>query len=884
MTEQVFTFLFTDIEGSTRLWERDAGFMSGVLARHDTILHDAIKTCGGQVFKTIGDAFCAAFATPSAALNAALSAQKKLHAEQVPLRVRMSLHTGVAEQRDNDYFGVTLSRAARILGAGHGTQILLSGAAHAALGDTLPEGLELRDLGTHRLRDLSEPTRIFHALLPGLPNNYTPLRSLTPRPTNLPAALTSFIGREREIAEIDARLRRVRLLTLTGPGGIGKTRLALRVAENLRDEFEHGVFFVGLSPIHQAELFPDAIARALDIEEGEDLIETLKDYLRERHMLLVFDNFEQILDAAPLVNELLAAAPRLKVLATSREALFIYGENVYAVEPLPVPDERQQSDWERFPSTALFLDRVRAIQPDFTLADAASVGEICRRLDGLPLAIELAAARIRHLTLGEIVSQLTARLALLSAGPRDLPKRQQTMRGAIDWSCDLLPPEARSLFARISVFRGRFTADAARAVAGDSDLERLVSANLLRRDDQHFEMLEVLREYALERLTESGDLPAAQRQHAAYYRDYLETADPHLTGAEQAVWFGLLEDARHNLRAALDWSLEHREYEITGRISAVIWRLWLVHSHLNEGRQRLAQALRIRDQLSDSLRAKVLRGASRLEFFTSNYARAETLLAESLALHRASGDKNGQVICLIELGEIRSFQGDYAGAQAYFSEAQALMDDPCSNGRLLDNLGSVARMRGNYAEAEAYYRQSLDAERASGSPEGRARVLNNLAEMLRAQGKQTEAVELYQESLALYRQLDIPYGIGGVLLNLAAAERDLGNHQRVLDLSLETLTLLRDLDETDLLVAALIGLGGALLQLGLVTRAARIVAAVRALVERESLALEPADQQTLDAALKDVRARLDDLAWREAQTQGCAVSLQQALDFALASP
>lgn len=881
MTERVFTFLFTDVEGSTRMWERDASVMSGVLARHDAILYEAVRDCGGEVFKTIGDAFCAVFTTPSAALNAALAAQKKLSASDVPLRVRMSLHTGWAEERDDDYFGPTLNRTARILGAAHGAQILLSGATHAALADTMPPGVELRDLGTHRLRDLSEPVRVFHALLPGLPNNFAPLKSLTPRPTNLPASLTSFVGREREITEIDARLRHVRLLTLTGPGGIGKTRLALRIAENLRDEFEHGVFFVGLGPIHQFELFPDAIARALGIEEGDNLLETLKDHLRERHMLLVFDNFEQILDAAPLVNELLTAAPHLKVLATSREALFIYGENTYAVEPLPVPDERQQSDLEHFPSVALFLDRVRAALPDFTLTggDAAHVGEICRRLDGLPLAIELAAARIRHLSLDEIVSQLAARLALLSSGPRDLPKRQQTMRGAIDWSYNLLATEAQKLFAHLAVFSGRFTVEAARAVAGNLDLERLVSANLLRQDENRFEMLEVLREYALERLTESGERPAAQRHHAAYYRDYLESADPHLTGAQQATWYVSLEEAHHNLRAALDWSLEHHEYEITGRISAVIWRLWLVHSHLNEGRQRLAQALAVQAQMSDLLRAKVLRGAARLEFFSSNYARSEALLTESLAFYRAVGDVNGQTTCLMELGEIRSFQGDYAGAERFFSETLALMDDPRASGRLMDNLGSVARTLGNFHDAELFYRESLEVERASGSPEGRARVLNNLAEMLRSQGKYAESIELYNESLELYRQLDIPYGVGGVLLNIAAAERDLGNHQRVVDLSLETLALLRDLDETDLIVAALIGLAGAFQRLGDVNRAARLCAAVGALVESEDLTLEAADQQEYDRALAAVRS--DDRDWAEAQAQGRAMSRDHMLDFAL---
>ncbi len=881
MTERIFTFLFTDVEGSTRMWEQDASVMSGVLARHDAVLYEAVKSCGGEVFKTIGDAFCAVFPTPSAGLNAALAAQKNLRTEGVPLRVRMSLHTGWAEERDDDYFGPTLNRTARILGAGHGAQILLSGVTRDALVDNLPPGVELRDLGTHRLRDLSEPVHVFHALLPGQPNNFAPLKSLTPRPTNLPASLTSFVGREREINEIDARLRRVRLLTLLGPGGIGKTRLSLRIAENLRDEYEHGVFFVGLAPIQQVELFPDTIARALGVDEGDNLLETLKDYLRERHMLLVFDNFEQILDAAPVVNELLAAAPHLKVLATSREALFIYGENTYAVEPLPVPDERQQSDWDRFPSVTLFLDRVHASLPDFTptAADSAHVGEICRRLDGLPLAIELAAARIRHLTLDEIVSQLTTRLALLSSGPRDLPKRQQTMRGAIDWSYDLLPPEAQKLFAHLAVFSGRFTAEAAHAVAGNLDLDRLVSANLLRQENDRFEMLEVLREYALERLSQSGELSATQRQHAVYYRDYLETADPYLTGAAQASWYIDLEEAHFNLRTALDWSLAQNEYETLGRISAVIWRLWLVHSHLAEAHQRLGQVLRVQDKMPDLLRARILRGAARLEFFRSDYPKAEALLKQSLALFQAVGDLDGEITCLTELGEIRSFHRDYAGAEHYFSETLALLEHPLANGRLMDNLGTVARMLGNYNDAEMFYREGLEVERASGSPEGRARVLNNLADMLRTQGKHTQAVELYNESLELYTQLDIPYGIGVVMLNIAAAEREMGNYQRVVDLSLDTLSLLRDLDETDLIVAALIGMAGAFQRLGEINRAVRLCAAIGVLIESEDLTLEPSDQEEYDRTLASIRD--DEQSWAAAQVQGRAMSLEHALDFVL---
>jgi predicted ATPase len=884
------TFLFTDIEGSTRMWEQDAGAMSAVLAQHDAVLRAAIHAHNGRVFKTIGDAFCAVFDSASNALNAAAAIQRGLHDANVPVRVRMALHTGPAEERDGDYFGPTLNRIARILSAGHGQQILLSGAARDSLANVT--GIELRDLGTHRLRDVSEPVRIFHAALPDVPNNFTPLKSLTPRPTNLPAALTSFIGREREVIDIGARLRRpeTRLLTLIGPGGIGKTRLALQSAGNLRDEFEHGVFFATLGPIRQPDLLPHTIAHALSLEAGEcqNPVEALRDYLHERHLLLVLDNFEQILDAAPLVNELLAAAPRLKVLVTSREALDIYGEQTYKLEPLTAPDERQSPTPDairQFPAVALFTDRARLALPDFALteANAGNVAEICRRLDGLPLALELAAARLRHLTLDNIAAQLASRLSLLTAGPRDLPRRQQTMRGAIDWSYHLLMPDEQQWFAQLAVFAGQFTGDAARSVTGRADLERLVSASLVRRVDEHFEMLETLREYALEALQNSSQLPATQQRHAHYYRDYLESVVPHLTGPDQARWFDDMEAAHHNLRAALEWALAQGEHETAARITIVACRLWIVHSHLSEGHQWLGQVLRGQAQTPESLRAKLLHGAGRLEFFRSNFVQSETLLNKALVLYESEGDLRGQANCLMDMGEIKIFQGD-AAAEKYLTQSLALhieLGDPHTSGRLLDNLGSVARMMGNYESAEQFYRQGLEVERAGGSLEGQARVLNNLAEMLRVQGKHDETIALYNESLALYKRLNFAFGACTLLLNLAAAERDLNHLERAADLYREALNLLRELDELDLIVTGLAGLAGVMLRLGDAPHAGRLCGMASALMSAHELALEPADQDEFARTMNTVRAQLGEPAWAAAQAESRALSLEQVIIYAM---
>src|SRR5215218_6381787 len=436
------TFLFTDIEGSTRLWERDSSAMQQALARHDEVLRSAIKANGGFVFKTMGDAFCAAFPTVPEALEAVLSAQLALlvdvdQGEAGALMVRMALHTGSAEERDGDYFGPPLNRVARLLSAAHGGQIILSSPAQELVRDQLPVGVELRDLGEHRLKDLARPERIFELLAPELPAGFPPLRTLESRPNNLPMQPTPLVGREREVGEVCERLRQqgIRLLTLTGPGGTGKTRLALQAAADVLEEFEDGVFFVPLAAVTDSNLFFTEIAGALGLQESGDasLGDVLKEYFGRREILLVLDNLEQVLSAVSLLGELLSAASRLKVLATSRIPLGIYGEREYAVPPLAIPDPKRLPDLRalsQYEAVRLFIERAEAAKAGFeiTSENAPAVAEICVRLDGLPLAIELAAARIKLLPPRAILTRLSNRLKLLTGGARDLPERQRTLR------------------------------------------------------------------------------------------------------------------------------------------------------------------------------------------------------------------------------------------------------------------------------------------------------------------------------------------------------------------------------------------------------------------------------------------------------------------------
>jgi len=458
------TLLFTDIEGSTKLWEAHPEAMQIVLARHDTLLREAIATHDGYVFKTIGDAFCAAFATAPEAVQAALSAQQALVRESWPepltLKVRMALHTGAVESRDSDYFGPPLNRVARLLSTGHGGQTLLTQATQERVRDSLPPTATLRDLGTHQLKDLARPEQVYQLQHPELPESFPALKSLSTHPNNLPQQVTSFIGREKELAEVQERLAQTRLLTLTGAGGSGKSRLALQAAADLLERFPDGVFLVELAPLADPDLVIQTVAGALGLKEesGLSIQATLIESLKSKQILLLLDNCEHVLDAsAKLADALMRSCPDLKLLATSREGLGIAGESTYRVPSLSLPDPKQTQTAEtlsHFEAVRLFIDRALQTQPSFTVTNenAPALVSICFRLDGIPLAIELAAARARSLSVEEINSKLDQRFRLLTGGSRTALPRQQTLRSLIDWSYALLSPQEKQVLESLSVF------------------------------------------------------------------------------------------------------------------------------------------------------------------------------------------------------------------------------------------------------------------------------------------------------------------------------------------------------------------------------------------------------------------------------------------------
>src|SRR5215213_7186839 len=584
------TFLFTDIEQSTKGWERDAAAARIAVERHLALIHQGVEAHGGVHFKTIGDATQSAFATAPQGVAAALATQRALidepwpSAEQRP-RVRMALHAGTAEPRDGDYLAACLNRLARLLDAAHGEQILLSSTVAGLAGDALPESVTLKTLGEFRLRDILQPEEIFQLCHPSLRADFPPLNTPGHLPHNLPTHPTPFLGREREIEEVVDLLLQpgVRLVTLSGPGGVGKTRLGTRVAAEALESFADGVFMVDLARLTDPDLVPSATATALGLREqpGQSLEQTLAEYLRERQLLLLFDNFEHVLPAATLVAELLAAAPGVKVLVTSRARLGLQAEHEYRVEPLPIPDQEALppvAELSSFDAIALFTSRAQALRPGFTLTEenAPVVAEIVCQLDGLPLAIELAAARVKLLSPAALRDRLSRRLSTLTGGARDLPARQRTLRDTIAWSHDLLLPPEKILFRRLSVFVGGWTLEAAEAIsavdAGEmvdvfQGMASLIDQSLVDErptsdafaDEPRYGMLETIREFASEQLAASEEIIQIERAFEEFLIARAEAAEEGLKGPDQRLWLDRLEAEHDNLRAALGRALERKD-------------------------------------------------------------------------------------------------------------------------------------------------------------------------------------------------------------------------------------------------------------------------------------------------------------------------------------
>ncbi|HEU5370179.1 MAG TPA: adenylate/guanylate cyclase domain-containing protein, partial [Ktedonobacterales bacterium] len=735
------TLFFTDLEGSTRLLQHLGGRYAEVLAEMRRVLRFVFSQWQGHEVDTQGDAFFVVFARATDAVAAAVACQRALAQHPWPeglsVRVRIGLHTGEPQLTADGYIGVAVHQAARIMSAAHGGQILLSQTTRDLVEADLPEGVALRDLGDHRLKDLHRPSHLWQLLLTDLPADFPPLKTLDTHPNNLPIQPTPFIGREKEMAAVCGLLRRpeVRLLTLTGTGGVGKTRLGLQVAAELSDLFADGVFLVPLAPVSAPEQVLPTIAQTLSIGEYSDqpLFSLLQGVLKDKHLLLLLDNFEQVAAAAVVVADLLTACPSLKVLVTSRVALHVRAEQEFAVPPLALPrlTSKQQPDsaaLSQYEAVALFIARALAVKPEFevTNTNAPAVAEICTRLDGLPLAIELAAARIKHFPPHTLLTRLEQGLGILSGGARDLPARQQTLRGALAWSYDLLSAEEQALFRRFAVFVDGGTIEAAEQVcqaAGSvqadllDGLASLVDKSLLRQEEQgegeaRFLMLQTLREFGLERLAEHGELEATRQAHAQYYLALVEAAEPHLQRAEQARWLSRLDQEQENVRAALSWLLAgaarsqgqegvpHAEHALSLCIG--LFPFWDVRGTIREGQTWLEQALTYRAGVAVPIQARALYAAAQLALYLDETGRAEVRSREGLNYFREVGDPAGIADGLEQLAAVAWASNQYAAARTQYEEAEQLYQragNTWEQGRCLTQLARIALAQGEYARA-----------------------------------------------------------------------------------------------------------------------------------------------------------------------------------------
>jgi predicted ATPase/class 3 adenylate cyclase len=600
-------FLFSDIEGSTVRWERDRAVMATALSRHDELMRAALEARGAYIFKTVGDAFCAAFATTPDAIEAALEAQRAFAAEDFSavegLRVRMALHAGRSTERDGDYFGPAVNRVARLLAIGHGGQVLVSGTAADLLQGEMPSQCTLSDLGAHRLKDLAQPERVYQLVAPDLPETFPALRSLGYFANNLPAQLTSFVGREDVVSEIVALFEKHRLVTLVGTGGAGKTRCAIQVGAELLDRFGDGVWLAEFAPVSDSSLLASVVAQALSVQEhpNRPLLNTLTAYLKRKRLLLLFDNCEHVIGEAPAVaTALLQACPDVRILATSREGLNVAGEQRYHMPSLSVPPaDRALSalDALAFGAPLLFADRAISVDNRFAITDenVAYVAEICRRLDGIPLAIELAAARVKLLAPQRIAQMLDERFRVLTGGDRSALPRHQTMRALIDWSYDLLSEQERALFRKLSIFAGGFTLESAVATCRDAAMDEitvfdalssLVDKSLVHaeptEDGTRYRLLESTRQYARERLDESGEYDAIARAHGAAFLAFAEELDRTWESELDRVWIARAQPELENFRVALAWAFGPKGDAFLGqRLTGMLSQVWT--SHANEG-------------------------------------------------------------------------------------------------------------------------------------------------------------------------------------------------------------------------------------------------------------------------------------------------------------
>ncbi len=913
------TFLFTDIEGSTKLAQEHPDAMPSLLARHNEILKQSIEGNNVSVFQIVGDSFSASFHNARDALKAALDAQRQLQNEAwapAPIRVRMGIHTGQADiQTSGDYQGyLTLSHVQRLMSAAHGGQVLLSFAAQQLVGDEMPDGITLRDMGVRSLKDVPRAEHIYQLVIPDLPNEFPPIKTLDLFHHNLPAQMTSFIGREKERAEIKQALHEHRLVTLTGSGGAGKSRLSLQVGMECLEQFSDGVWLVELAPVTDPALVPGTLLSTFNLREDRhrSVLDVLVDYLRTKTVLLVLDNCEHLIEACAQISEtLLQACPKLRVLASSREALGITGEVAYRVpslstphpENLPPLDQLQKAD-----SIRLFVDRAASAKPGFTLTDvnAFSLAQICYRLDGIPLAIELAASRVKVLSPDQIAARLDDRFRLLTGGSRTALPRQQTLRAMIDWSYSLLSEEEKKLFRRLAVFVGGWTLEAAEEVCSDEGdqadildlLTRLVDKSLVVTEETNgairYHRLETIRQYSREKFIESDEVETVRDRHLDYFVQFAELVDLKLKSRDQLLWQRRMSAEQDNLRAALEWGV-NRNPDNALRIAGAANLFWTAGGFSAEGFRWTQKAL---EQVEKSplpagttedqrlvARAKALCGLTRLYLSLGDNANAKRSATESVALYRQSPDRRGLAFALVVLAYPLEFLGEPAQAEEALQESYSIgrvEGDVYIICRALNRLGHViVALYQDLNLAQGYVEESLRLAQDAGLRSQEAQAFEILGFIAIHRDDHEEARRYLRESVRTYQGIGASFNVILEKSNLAHLERKLGNYPEALEYYRETIIAFRDMGQTGAVAHQLECFGFIALAQNEGERALQLFSAASALREKSGTPMTPDEQNYFDEQLNRLREKMDLKVFDSVWSRGHAMRMEQAIELAV---
>ena len=913
------TFLFTDIEGSTRLAQEHPREMPVLLARHHAILNQAIEMHHGFVFRIVGDSFSAAFDTASDAVDAALEAQRRLQNEPwspASIKVRMGIHTGSAQRRVDpqgqgaSYEGYgTLALTQRVMSVGHGGQILLSQATRDLVKDRLPEGTEVRDMGERRLKDIFRPEHIYQVSASDLLSEFPPLTTLETFNHNLPIQLTSFIGRDLEISESQKLFSSTRLLTFIGPGGTGKTRLSLQVAAEQIPEFKDGVWLIELAQLADSNYLPSAIASTFHLRElqGVPLVDTLTDYLRGKQLLLILDNCEHLIETCARLSEhFLHACPKLKMITSSREALGIDGETVYRVPSLSLPqgveDLRDAGDLTKYEATRLFAERALKANPQFTLTkeNAAAVTQICKRLDGIPLAIELAAARVKLFTPQQIAERLDDRFKLLTGGSRTALPRQQTLRALIDWSYLTLNEMEQDVLRRLAVFSGGWTFEAAEAVAGEVEamdgLSGLVNKSLVnveeKEGESRYRYLETIRQYAMEKLVESGDAADARTRHLNHFLDVSRRAEEKFGTAQRGMWVDRLELEHDNLRSGLGWALES-DPESALQMVCSLAGFWLSRRHMTEGCNWCQTAISRAEALSragtniDQTRVRAYSALAMLFINHGEHQAGQVAARQAVALARQLDDPLQLARALHFLGMSAAFSGDETLAFDSLRESEALCRKFGYKDELAGVLQSLAyvtiEIYGPQAEeqVQSYLEETLALSQGSVDPDAAVRTEGILARLALFRGDLQEARKHADLMLGLHRAMGDQLSVTGHQTSMAHVARQIGNYQEALALYRETLPDWQKMGHRGAVAHQLECFAFIAKAQEQGERAVKLMSAAEALREASSSQRTPQERIEYDRELAGARAAFDEKTFDWLWAEGQSMNMEQAIDFAL---